>query len=237
MFEFITAESVNTTVQTIIIVFFGLIMVGAVVVWLWLRSFNIIVHVRRPIGKGQGYLLETGYKGKYVFASNEAHEKVTRFVILGAKRKKIEYNGDAPDEQFKTPLLVKGKIRTLITFQPDSENQLHPVYFKETSYKNVLEAEISRGDYQYAASAIQTMNDKYSKKDFVEKYGLIIIMVVLLLIAAMQWYTSKNYTESAAAMANAMQSVAASNSQLANILSNSTIAGAPANSLGPVLVG
>jgi hypothetical protein len=210
----LTASTVNNTFFTTFAIVLALILVAIIAIFLWIKSFNIEVWIRRPVGIGHEGILETGLRGKYVFKTNSKKEKVTEFVILGARKRKLEFHGDAPDEQYKIRILKNGKLKTAVIFQPDNENQLHPVQLKETE-RGKLEAQISRADIQFVATSFEAMYDKYKDQNFMEKYGMIMIMVLFVLIAIMYWWGSKNYSESAATMAT-------SNVQVANALSTLT---------------
>ena len=207
--EVLSNSTANTTVNSIFIAIVFIIIVGAFFLWRYYKSFNIAVEIRRPIGgKTGGYIFEKGHKGRYVFQTNSENEKVTRFQILNAKKFKLEYNGDAPDEQYKIQDIDNktGKVSIRVIFEPDTENQLHPVQLGETEGdygRRHIKAQISRGDIQFAATSIKEMMQKYDEKNFLEKHSFLIIMILFLLIAAMQWFTSKNYMDSAAQMSAA----------------------------------
>lgn len=227
--DIVTSGTVNSTINIIIVIMTVLILVGAFLLWRYFKTFNVKVEIRRRLGKGSGYVNETGFKGRYTFKTSSDKEKVAVFQILGARARKLEFNGDAPDERFKIfETDKKGRVSVKVVFEPDSENQLHPVYYKESKNPETgaveLEAEISRADLQFAATAIKEINDKYTEKAFMEKYGFIIMMVLFLLTAAMYWFASKNYTESAAQMAGANQALANAFSAWVNTVGNNATA-------------
>lgn len=204
----ITSSTASTTVNSILTLLILIILGGLFFFWRWYKSFNIAVEIRRPVSKGGAYVFERGLKGRYTFKTTSEKEKVTVFQIMGARARKLEFNGDAPDERYKiVDVDKKGKVSVRVIFQPDSENQLHPVYLKQNTMGEI-EAAITRADYQFAATSIKEINDKYNEEGFISKYGFLIFMVLFLLTAVMYWFASKNYIDSAAQMASANTALA-----------------------------
>jgi len=204
----VTSGPATTTAYSILTLVILILLAGGFFLWRWYASFNINVEIRRPISKGGAFVFERGLRGRYTFKTTSDKEKVTVFQIMGARSRKLEFNGDAPDERFKiVDVDKKGKVSVRVVFQPDSENQLHPVEFKQNT-TGEIEAAITRSDYQFAATSIKEINDKYNEEGFISKYGFIIFMVLFLLTAVMYWFASKNYIDSAAQMASANQALA-----------------------------
>lgn len=238
--EVLQNSTANTTINTLFIAIVVIMIIGGFLLWRYFKSFNIAVEIRRPIG-GQhgGYVFEKGHKGRYVFKSNSQNEKVTVFQILNAKKYKLEFNGDAPDERYKIQDVDKnGRVSIRIILEPDSENQLHPVELKPTMGKygdRHIDAAISRGDIQFAATSIKEMNDKYNDKNFLEKHSFLIIMILFLFIAILYWFGAKNYSDSAAQMAAANTALSNAFTTWSNaMLHNSTVAGTTS---APILLG
>lgn len=224
----ITSSAATTTVNSIITLLVIIILIGLFFFYKWYASFNIAVEIRRPVSKGGAYVFERGLKGRYTFKTTSDKEKVTVFQILGARARKLEFNGDAPDERYKiVDVNKKGKVSVRVIFQPDSENQLHPVYLKQNT-TGEIEAEITRADYQFAATSIKEINDKYNEEGFISKYGFLIFMVLFLLTAVMYWFASKNYIDSAAQMASANTALSqAFQAWTAAVTKNATMTQAP----------
>jgi cbb3-type cytochrome oxidase subunit 3 len=214
------ASNVGNVVNWTTGIIVAILIIAIIIYYIYVRSFNILVTLKKPMGKEGGYILEMGYKAKFYW--NTPQEM--RFKIFNASKKKIQYFEEPPDRKFLIPVLVKGKVCRMIIMQPDSENIYHPVSLTQVN-QNELVAELSNADITFVASEMSTQADKLLKKDFMQKYGTLVFFFLVLVIAVLYWWGAKQNADAANAIASAVQANTNALNQFVNSFGNHTTTG------------
>ena len=216
----------------------GLLVVGLVGLILWTRyvkSFNHMVIIKRPV-PGGGFELDHGYKGRFVFKKNKNDDsKKVVFQIFQARKKKISYNEESDAYAHRIACLVKGIRKYLIIMEPDTEGFLHPVRLDDKTDRS-MEAVLKQADLASYEAELKAIAEKYDQPDFMSKYGLLIYLILVLVIAALFWWGTRNNVKAMELIANAVNANAAATAEMSN-LTMSIINGTVAKAAPPVILG
>lgn len=218
---------------SIIVVLLGII--GLVVWQRYVKSFNHMVVIKRPV-PGGGFELDHGYKGRFVFkkSKNDNSKKIV-FQIFQARKRKISYNEESDAYNHRIACLVKGVRRYLVIMEPDSEGFLHPVQLTDKTDRS-MEAVLKQADLASYEAELKIIADKYDEPDFMSKYGLLIYIILIIVVAALFWWGTRNNAAAMEIIANAVNSNSAATDRLTKTL-EILINGSSVQPLPPVIIG
>lgn len=210
------AAGVNTSIiwMTIILIVLGLI--GLILWRRYVKSFNHMVIIKRPV-PGGGFELDHGYKGRFVFKKNKNNDsKKVVFQIYQARKRKISYNEESDAYNHRIACLVNGVRKYLVIMEPDSEGFLHPVHLDDKTDRT-MEAVLKQADLASYEAELKIIADKYDQPDFMSKYGLLIYIILILVIAALFWWGTRNNAKAMEMIANAISTNAAATAEMTRL--------------------
>lgn len=180
--------SVVGIVLTMMAVLFVFLIIGiAFAVWYMKRaSFNVAVTVLRPIAGTSSFIKEVGYRGKQYF---DKSRKEMRFSIYNGKRLKLQYNGEAIDQKFFVKRMFKGRVFNEVYLTPNEAGYLQPTKLSfDDSLTGALKATVTNADITYYQTELEMLDSMFGNKSFMERYYLLILVVLFLLCLCILWY-------------------------------------------------
>lgn len=229
------ASGVNTGFIWVTIIVLLLGIIGLIVWRRYVKSFNHMVVIKRPV-PGGGFELDHGYKGRFVFkrSKNDDSKKII-FQIYQARKRKISYNEESDAYSHRIASLVNGVRRYMIIMEPDSEGFLHPVQLVDKTDRS-MEAVLKQADLASYEAELKIIADKYDQPDFMGKYGLLIYIILILVVAALFWWGTRNNAAAMEMIANAVSSQAVATSEMTR-LTEAIINGSAVKPAPPVIIG
>lgn len=193
-----------------------MVVFGGIIVYLVnKRSYNVHVVIIRPRSGTSAFDWEAGYWGKYFLNKN----REMRFKIWNAKKLKIQYNEEPIDQEFIIKRMIKGRYHSMVAFIPNTEGWLQPTRI-DIDNLGALKATVSNADLTYYQSELALMDQYFDDKDFFQKFGLFIIILLSIINACILIYAISKLGK----VSESFNMVASSLDLIANRLaSNSTV--------------
>lgn len=184
----------------LLIVFF--IVIG-VVLWYYMnkKSYNVSVVILRPRAGSTVFDYETGKVGKQFF---DKAKKEVRFRIYQAKKFGMQYNEEAVDQKYFIKRFVGGKYNPLLFMAPNEQGWLQPVMMNLDTSNGII-ASVSNADLSYYQTELELMDSLFSNKSFFEKYYLIILIFLMIVVVCIQWYSAAQIHKAAQINLQAVQ--------------------------------
>jgi len=174
-----------------------LVVLGVVGLFLYFhyhkKSFRIRVHVLRPIGDTGKFHWDAGFRGKQAYNSRK---KEVRFEIYQAKKLGLQYNNEAVNQEFFVRQVVAGKNITHVFFSPNKQGWLQPITIGLDAVKG-MNATVTNADLSYYQTELELMDSLFGNKSFMEKYYLLILIVLMIIVCVIQWYSASQINNAA----------------------------------------
>lgn len=245
-----TVSDVTYTASWFSIILIGLcLIVGLIAYIIYKKGFNVDVIIVR---NSNGVDFTTGLKGKF-FIKGKSNEY--RFKIWGAKKNKLLYNQEAISPKFVNSVedAVTKKNRKMIFLSPNTEGFLIPLSVKPEIFEEAFEVLLSDGvtkqqrkkvshvlkseygavDVSWLEAEAQKLLALFDTRGFLDKWGTIIILIGMVLVAGALLFTAYKFIAASENMTLVLQSqgqiietiLRAQNS------TNTLIAGQPINTI------
>lgn len=171
----ISAGGSYTTYAAIIILVL-LFFLGVVYYVMNKRSYNVNVIICRPIQGTGAFHLESGFLGKHTLNKN----KELRFKIYNAQKYKLQYNEEPIDQQYFVKRMFKGRYMNTVFLAPNTEGWLQPIFMRFDNMEGIT-ATVTNADLTYYQSELALMDMYFNDKDFFQKYGMFILVLLSII--------------------------------------------------------
>lgn len=150
------------------------------------KSYKIEVVVMRPRAGSNTFDYEQGLMGKQYY---DKEKKELRFGIYQAKKKGIQYNNEAVDQKYFVRSFFKGGSKPMLFMAPNDEGWLQPIMMSLDAMEGI-KAKVLNSDLSYFQTELDLMDSMFGNKGFFEKYYLLILCILMLIVVAIQWYAA-----------------------------------------------
>lgn len=213
-----TSISAGLGTTGVYVMYAGIILVLMTIVGVFLayyldkNSYKISVWIfKRRGGPGSDVFdLETGAMGKVFY---DKQKKEVRFKIYKSKKRGFMYNNEAVDQKFFVKKFTDGKYAPLICMAPNEQGWLEPIHLQLAGGAAV--AKVQNADLSYYQTELELMDALFNKKSFMEKYYLLILVILFIICICILWYMAGQVhkaaelnQQSALVMAEAMKYMA-----------------------------
>lgn len=188
-----------------------LVLIAAIVAFIiYKKGFNVDVIIIR---NANGTDFVTGLKGKFYLKGKVPNEY--RFKIWGAKRNKILYNEEniSPEHVFSVEDAQTKKVKRLVILSPNQDGFLFPYKLKPEIYEEINEVLLSDGitkqlrkkvtsvikgeygpvDVSWLQGEAQKFREIFDGRTFFDKWGAIIILIGMILVAGSLVYVAHKF--------------------------------------------
>lgn len=183
-------ETLGTTgvyVMYTAIVLVLLCIVGAILYsYFNLKSYNVSVIILRPRAGTSAFDQEVGSRGKHYY---DKQKKEVRFSIHNGSKKGLQYNNEAIDQRFFVKKFFKGRASPVVYMAPNDQNWLQPVYM-DLNAQGGLSATVTNADLSYYQTELELMEAMFGNKSFMERYYLLILVFLMIVVVCIQWYAA-----------------------------------------------
>lgn len=168
------------------------VVVGVLFFVLNKRSYRTTVVVLRPRGGSAQFDYEAGMIGKHY----TDRKKELRFKIYNAKKMNVQYNNEPIDQKYLIKRFIKGRYNPLVFMVPNSEGWLQPTSLTLDVAKGIL-ADVTNADLTYYQSELELMDSMFNNKSFLERYYLLILVILFMICIAILWYMARQVHQAA----------------------------------------
>jgi hypothetical protein len=182
------------------------------------KSYNVGVYLIKPRGTSGAFDLEVGNQGKFAY---DKQKKELRFKIYQATKKGIMYNNEAIKQEYIQKRFVAGKYSPVVFLSPNKQGWYQPVHVQLDSEGVV--AKVENADISYYQTELEQMDALFNNKSFMEKYYLLILVILFIICICILWYMAGQVHKAAELQRQSAEVMSASMRYMADRLAtNST---------------
>jgi len=169
------------------VMYAGIVLVAVIVVGVLLafylnkKSYNIGVYIIK--GHSGSVDMEMGAIGKHFY---DKEKKELRFKIYNGAKKGLMYNNEAIPPKYFVKRFSKGKYNVAVFMSRNSQGWLQPVEMNLVNAQ--LVAKVENADLSHYQTELELMDALFNKKSFMEKYYLLILVILFIICICILWY-------------------------------------------------